>query len=102
MASDIVPIQLSLTEGDFVTLWAPRWREDGDEWEAFLGDDDDLFAFPEVTQLAAFVRTEDAHDLGDHPAWHADHHHVDLADPQRVARRDQLVGFRSNGECSVV
>ena len=69
MASDIVPIQLSLTEGDLVTLWAPRWREDGEEWEAFLGDDDDLFAFPEVAQLAAFARTQDAHDLGDHPAW---------------------------------
>ena len=69
MASDIVPIQLSLTEGDLVTLWAPRWRENGEEWEAFLGDDDALFAFPEVAQLAAFVRIEDAHDLGDHPAW---------------------------------
>ncbi len=69
MASDIVPIQLSLTDGDLVTLWAPRWREDGEEWEAFLGDDDSLFAFPEVAQLAAFVRTDDAHDLGDHPAW---------------------------------
>ena len=69
MASDIVPIQLSLTEGDLVTLWAPRWREDGEEWEAFLGDDDSLFAFPEIAQLAAFVRTEDEHDLGDHPAW---------------------------------
>ena len=69
MASDIVPIQLSLTEGDLVTLWAPRWREDGEEWEAFLGDDDALFAFPEVTQLAAFVRTATDHDLVDHPAW---------------------------------
>ncbi len=69
MASDIVPIQLSLTEGDLVTLWAPRWREDGEEWEAFLGDDDALFAFPEVAQLAAFVRTDDRHDLADHPAW---------------------------------
>ncbi|GAA1242818.1 hypothetical protein GCM10009609_02830 [Pseudonocardia aurantiaca] len=69
MASDIVPIQLSLTEGDLVTLWAPRWREDGEEWEAFLGDDDSLFAFPEVTQLAAFVRTATEHDLTDHPAW---------------------------------
>ncbi|TWF78489.1 hypothetical protein FHX44_114412 [Pseudonocardia hierapolitana] len=69
MASDIVPIQLSLTEGDLVTLWAPRWREDGEEWEAFLGDDDALFAFPEVTQLAAFVRTVTEHDLVDHPAW---------------------------------
>jgi hypothetical protein len=69
VASDIVPIQLSLTEGDLVTLWAPRWREDGEEWEAFLGDDDNLFAFPEVTQLAAFVRTATGHDLLDHPSW---------------------------------
>ncbi|MFC4947092.1 primosomal protein [Pseudonocardia sp. GCM10023141] len=69
MASDIVSIQLSLTEGDLVTLWAPRWREDGEEWEAFLGDDDSLFAFPEVAQLAAFVRTVREHDLIDHPAW---------------------------------
>ncbi|MGI5125759.1 primosomal protein [Pseudonocardia sp. CA-107938] len=69
MASDIVPIQLSLTDGDLVTLWAPRWREDGEEWEAFLGDDDNLFAFPEVTQLAAFVRTATGHDLLDHPSW---------------------------------
>ena len=69
MASDIVPIQLSLTAGDLVTLWAPRWREDGEDWEAFLGDDDALFAFPEVAQLAAFVRTATEHDLTDHPAW---------------------------------
>jgi hypothetical protein len=69
VASDIVPIQLSLTEGDLVTLWAPRWREDGEEWEAFLGDEDALFAFPEVTQLAAFVRSAREHDLVDHPAW---------------------------------
>lgn len=69
MASDIVPIQLCLTEGDLVTLWAPPWREDGEEWEAFLGDDDSLFAFPEITQLAAFVRTAARHDLVDHPAW---------------------------------
>jgi hypothetical protein len=69
VASDIVPIQLSLTEGDLVTLWAPKWREDGEEWEAFLGDDDALFAFPNVAQLAAFVRSEPEHDLADHPAW---------------------------------
>jgi hypothetical protein len=69
VASDIVPIQLSLTEGDLVTLWAPKWREDGEEWEAFLGDDDALFAFPSVAELAAFVRTEPEHDLADHPAW---------------------------------
>lgn len=69
MAADIVPIRLSLTQGDLVTLWAPRWRENGEEWEAFLGDEVSLFAFPEVTQLAAFVRTATEHDLIDHPSW---------------------------------
>jgi hypothetical protein len=69
MAADIVPIELGLTAGDLVTLWAPRWREEGEEWEAFLGDDADLFAFPEVAGMVAFVRTVPEHDLTDHPAW---------------------------------
>ncbi len=69
MAADIVPIELSLTAGDLVTLWAPRWREDSEEWEAFLGDDDNLFAFPDVAALVSFVRTAPDHDLVDHPAW---------------------------------
>ncbi|MFC5063862.1 primosomal protein [Actinomycetospora atypica] len=73
MAQDIVPITLALTGGDLVTLWAPRWREDGEEWEAFLGDDDHVFAFDDAADLAAWIRTSDAdglaHDLADHPAW---------------------------------
>ncbi|MEV6232231.1 primosomal protein [Saccharopolyspora shandongensis] len=70
MAQDIVPIELGLPQGDVVTLWAPRWREDGEEWEAFLGHEDDLYAFPDAAHLAAFVRTAEEHDLDDHPAWH--------------------------------
>lgn len=69
MAQDIVPIELGLTRGDVVTLWAPRWREDGEEWEAFLGDEDNLFVFDDSASLAAFVRTVPEHDLSDHPAW---------------------------------
>ncbi|GGS24680.1 MULTISPECIES: primosomal protein [Actinokineospora] len=69
MAQDIVPIELGLPKGDLVTLWAPRWREDGEEWEAFLGHDEDLYAFPDTAHLAAFVRTAEDHDLIDHPAW---------------------------------
>ncbi|GAB3295727.1 hypothetical protein [Parasphingorhabdus pacifica] len=69
MAQDIVPIELGLPQGDVVTLWAPRWREDGEEWEAFLGFEDDLFTFPDAARLAAFVRTAAEHDLDDHPAW---------------------------------
>ena len=71
MAADIVPIRLGLTKGDLYTLWAPRWRDEGDEWEAFLGKDEDLYAFESVADLAAFVRTNTDNDLTDHPAWQA-------------------------------
>ncbi|RMI31747.1 primosomal protein [Nocardia stercoris] len=70
MASgDIVPIELGLTDGDLVTLWAPRWRDGDDEWEAFLGHEDALYGFDSVAELAAFIRGNDDNDLVDHPAW---------------------------------
>lgn len=69
MAGDIIPIELGLTRGDFVTLWAPEWREGDDEWEAFLGHEEDLYAFEAVAQLAAFIRDNDDNDLVDHPSW---------------------------------
>ncbi|WP_132993935.1 primosomal protein [Gordonia zhaorongruii] len=69
MAGDIVPIELGLTEGNLFTLWAPRWREGDDEWEAFLGLEDDLYALNSVAELAAFVRSDADNDLDDHPAW---------------------------------
>jgi hypothetical protein len=71
VAADIVPVRLGLTKGDLYTLWAPRWRDAGDEWEAFLGKDEDLYAFESVADLAAFVRTDRDNDLTDHPAWEA-------------------------------
>lgn len=69
MVADLVPIRLSLSEGDRYTVWAPRWRDSGDEWEAFLGKDEDLFVFASVADLVAFVRSDDDNDLTDHPAW---------------------------------
>jgi hypothetical protein len=69
VAADIVPIELGLTAGNLVTLWAPRWREDGEEWEAFLGHGEHLYAFPDTAHLAAFIRTDTEHDLVDHPDW---------------------------------
>ncbi len=69
MAGDIVPIELGLTNGNVFTLWAPRWREGDDEWEAFLGLDEDLYGFAHVAELAAFVRSDADNDLADHPAW---------------------------------
>jgi len=67
--ADIIPIQLSLTQGDGVTLWAPRWTEDGEEWEAFLGHGENLYVLPDAAHLAAFIRSDADHDLTDHPAW---------------------------------
>ncbi len=69
MAAEIIPIELGLTAGNGVTLWAPRWQEDGEEWEAFLGHGDDLFVLPSPSHLAAFIRTSTEHDLLDHPEW---------------------------------
>ena len=69
MAAELVPVRLGITAGDLYTLWAPRWRDSGDEWEAFLGKDEDLFAFESVADLAAFVRTDTDNDLTDHPGW---------------------------------
>ncbi len=69
MVADLVPIRLSLSAGDRYTVWAPRWRDAGDEWEAFLGKDEDLYAFESVADLVAFVRSDTDNDLVDHPAW---------------------------------
>lgn len=69
MAGDIIPIELRLTRGDFVTLWAPEWHEGDDEWEAFLGHDEDLYGFEAVAHLAAFIRNDSDNDLVDHPSW---------------------------------
>lgn len=69
MAKDIVPIELGLPEGDVTTLWAPSWREDNDDWEAFLGLDEDLYGFDSTAALLALVRSGAAHDLQDHPSW---------------------------------
>ncbi len=71
VAADIIPIELGLTAGNGLTLWAPSWREDGEDWEAFLGHEEDLYIFPTAAHLAAFIRTSTEHDLLDHPEWEA-------------------------------
>ncbi|MGH3554534.1 MAG: protein export chaperone SatS [Mycobacterium sp.] len=87
MAVDLVPIRLSLTAGDLYTVWAPRWRDAGDEWEAFLGKDEDLYAFETAADLVAFVRADTDNDLVEHPAWkeltEANAHKLDPADDQQ-------------------
>jgi hypothetical protein len=89
MAADIVPVRLGLTKGDLYTLWAPLWRDDEDEWQGFLGKDDDLYAFESVADLVAFVRTSKDNDLTDHPAWAAlTQANAHLLDPPEARQHD--------------
>ncbi|MEJ5997467.1 hypothetical protein [Corynebacterium sp. H130] len=67
----IVPVKISLTEGDFYTLWAPSWKEHGAEWQAFLGAGDHVFFFNSPAELLAFLRKGSKHDLSHHPKWQA-------------------------------
>jgi hypothetical protein len=87
MVADLVPVRLSLSDGDRYTVWAPRWRDAGDEWEAFLGKDEDLYVFETVADLVAFVRSDTDNDLVDHPAWKdlttAHAHDLDPAEGQQ-------------------
>ncbi|MEK0127797.1 hypothetical protein [Corynebacterium marquesiae] len=89
----IVPVKLSLTEGDFYTLWAPKWRQNGSEWQAFLGDDEAVLAFNSPAELLCFVESGTKHDLLDHPQW--DQFAGRDADRVTPAKRDEydLIGM---------
>jgi hypothetical protein len=104
MAADLVPIRLSLSDGDHYTVWAPRWRDAGDEWEAFLGKDEDLYVFASVADLVAFVRSDTDNDLVDHPAWKdltsARAHKFDPADDKQfdLVAVEELVSEKPTAE----
>lgn len=65
----IVPIQITVDGRTGVTLWAPPWEEDGEEWQAFLGSGDKLEVFQSTKELATYVARNADNDLVDHPSW---------------------------------
>jgi len=65
----IVPIELTLNGRRGVTLWAPPWEEDGDEWQAFLGSGEKLEIFEDTAGLASYVARSGDNDLVEHPSW---------------------------------
>ncbi|PRQ11349.1 hypothetical protein C1Y63_06475 [Corynebacterium sp. 13CS0277] len=67
----IVPVKISLPQGDVYTLWAPLFREHGSEWQALLGYGDDVYGFATPGALLAFLDSGAPHDLTDHPKWGA-------------------------------
>ena len=81
----ILPVKISLTEGDFYTLWAPTWRQGGSEWQAFLGDADDVLVFNSPEALLVYLEDHNDHDLVDHPKWSA----FQAGGDDRVVPRDK-------------
>ncbi|QGU06545.1 hypothetical protein COCCU_02955 [Corynebacterium occultum] len=65
----ILPVKVSLSEGDFYTLWAPMWKEHGAEWQAFLGDEEHVLLFRSPAELLAHLDETPKHDLSSHPKW---------------------------------
>lgn len=69
VAPKILPVKVSLTAGDYYTLWAPSWKEHGDIWQAFLGTDEHVCFFKSPAALLAWLEANDRHDLSTHPKW---------------------------------
>lgn len=65
----IVPVKLSLLQGDYFTLWAPTWHQHGTSWQAFLGNDESILLFESPAHLLTFIENNRSHDLHDHPEW---------------------------------
>lgn len=65
----IVAVEMEVTSGTWYTLWAPNWIVKGESWQAFLGDDDAIFAFESPAQLLAFLQEGGRNELADHPKW---------------------------------
>lgn len=65
----IVPIEITLGGRTGVTLWAPPWEEDGEEWQAFLGTGEKVALFDRIDDLVAYLARSTENDLLDHPAW---------------------------------
>ena len=67
----IVALEMELTSGTWYTLWAPNWIVRGEQWQAFLGDDKNVFIFESPAEVLAFIESTTSHDLTEHPNWGA-------------------------------
>jgi hypothetical protein len=68
---EIVPVELTLPSGTWVTLYQHDWDDADDDSLAFLGGDDAVYAFPSPEALTSYVVSSDDHHLGVSPLWPA-------------------------------
>ncbi|MBM7790820.1 hypothetical protein [Tenggerimyces flavus] len=59
----IVPVELKLPTGTVMTLYQPGWQAVDDGSAAFLGKEGKVFAFPDLSTLSRFVKSDAEHDL---------------------------------------
>lgn len=65
----IIVLKMELTSGTWYTLWAPQWIIRGEQWQAFLGDEEHIFAFASPAEVLAFIESTTTHDLVNHTKW---------------------------------
>jgi hypothetical protein len=68
---EIVPVELTLPSGTWVTLYQRDWDDADDDSLAFLGGDDAVYAFPSAEALTSYAGGNDDHHLGASPLWPA-------------------------------
>ena len=66
---EIVPVELTLPSGTWVTLYQRDWDDADDDSLAFLGGDDAVYAFPSAAELSSYAGGNDDHHLGASPLW---------------------------------
>ena len=89
----IVAIELELTEGTAYTLWAPSWREGNAEWQALMGEGDDVLMFSSRAELLAHLRSGGAHDMTSHPSWRRFENELPASVIAEPRDRHDLVGL---------
>ena len=68
---EIIPVELTLPSGTWVTLYQRDWDDADDDSLAFLGGDDAVYAFPSAEALTSYAGGNDDHHLGASPLWPA-------------------------------
>jgi hypothetical protein len=68
---EIVPVELTLPSGTWVTLYQRDWDDADDDSLAFLGGDDAIYAFATAAELSSYTGGNDDHHLGGSPLWPA-------------------------------
>jgi hypothetical protein len=66
---EIVPVELTLPSGTWVTLYQRDWDDADDDSLAFLGGDEAVYAFPNADELSSYAGSQDDHHLAASPLW---------------------------------